>query len=158
MSLSDYTKLLRALHGGVTPLEIQEATGISCAVIGEIETKYRRVGDDDAMLSTLATYFGVPLDELQRHREWYRKRLTAFLAEARSNGKPIRLFLTNGEQLVGVVVNADKMVIRLRLLSKDAEDVELMVQRHAVDHWEPVSSPEPSLEQVEAAILHGSNV
>src|SRR5688500_19275233 len=101
MSLSDYIRYLRALRGGLTPWEIAEATGLSAGAIHLLEVKHRRVGDDDAILEKLAEYFGVPLEEMTRRREAYRKRLATFLDERTRDARPITLRLESGELLSG---------------------------------------------------------
>jgi sRNA-binding regulator protein Hfq len=132
MSLSDYMKMLRARQGGVTPLEIQEVTGIPVHEINYIEMKHRRIGDDDEMLARLAAYFKVPLEQLQWHRERYRKRLTAVLYQRQDSGDPITLKLESGHELSGAVNWFDRSVVALS--QEGAETI--VVERHAVLDWE----------------------
>ena len=132
MSLSDYIKLLRARKGGVTPLEMQEVTHIPVHEINYIEMKHRRIGEDDEMLARLAAYFDVPLEQLQWHRERYRKRLTAVLYQRQDSGEPITLKLESGHELSGTVNWFDRAVVALA--QEGAE--QLVIERHAVADWE----------------------
>jgi hypothetical protein len=101
MSLSDYIKYQRALKGGLTPWEIAEGSGVPAREVHLIEVKHRRMGEDDAILEHLASYFGVPLGELTSRREAYRKRLTYFLEECRRDSMPVELKLESGEIVGG---------------------------------------------------------
>src|SRR5215216_6164134 len=103
MSLSDYLKFMRAMKGGVTPWEIADATGVPSKEIHLLEVKHRRMGDEDAMLAKLAEYFAVPLEELTRRRDGFRKRLTGFIADRQRTGEPVTLVLESGEALRGVI-------------------------------------------------------
>ena len=104
MSLSDYIKYLRARHGGDTPWEIAEASGVPAGAIHLLEVKHRRVGEDDEQLQKLASFFKVPVEELTTRREAYRKRLTFFLEELNSTDTPITLKLENGEEMEGTLL------------------------------------------------------
>ena len=97
MSLSDYIKYQRALKGGLTPWEIAEGSGVPARDVHLIEVKHRRMGEDDAMLEQLASYFGVPAQDLTDRREAYRKRLTFFLDESKHDSSPVELKLESGE-------------------------------------------------------------
>lgn len=132
MSLSDHMKLLRARKGGATPLEMQEATGVPVHEINYIEMKHRRIGEDDEMLGKLAAYFDVPLEQLQWHRERYRKRLTAVLYQRQDSGEPITLKLESSHELSGTVNWFDRSVVALA--QDGAEPV--VVERHTVVDWE----------------------
>ena len=133
MSLSDYVKLLRAYNAGVTPNEIEEAVGVPAATVTYIERKYRRVGEDDEVLAKLADYFHVPLAELQRRRNSFRKRLTAFLTERAARKTPVRFALHGGAELRGTVTWSDREAIGLDLSDGSGE---VIVYRHAVEQWE----------------------
>lgn len=141
MSLSDYMKLLRARHGGVTPREIQEVTGVPLHEINYIEMKHRRIGEDDEILAKLAAYFGVPLEQLQWHRERYRKKLTAALYKHQDGGEPITLKLESGHQISGPISWFDRAVVAL---AQDGQEP-IIVERHAVVDWEEVDKPPPHL-------------
>lgn len=104
MSLSDYIKYLRARHGGDTPWEIAEASGVPAGAIHLIEVKHRRVGEDDEQLEKLAAFFNIPVEELTRRREAYRKRLAFFLDQMSGSDTPIHLKLEHGEELEGKVL------------------------------------------------------
>ncbi len=132
MSLSDHMKLLRARHGGVTPLEMQEVTGVPMHEVNLIEMKHRRIGEDDEMLGKLAAYFSVPLEQLQWHRERYRKKLTAALYERQDGGEPITLKLESGHQLSGPVSWFDRTAVALAQEGQEP----IVVERHAVVDWE----------------------
>ncbi len=130
MSLSDHLKLLRARKGGVGPMEIEAATGVTAHAINYIEIKHRRVGEDDEMLGKLAAYFGTTLEELQHHREHFRKKLTAALYIHQDSGEPITLKLESGHELSGVVDWFDRTAIALRDVAEPH-----IVERHAVVDW-----------------------
>src|SRR5579859_5417921 len=101
MSLSDYIQYQRALKGGLTPWEIAEGSGVPAREVHLIEVKHRRMGEDDALLERLATYFGVPMPDLLGRREAYRKRLTYFLEESKHDSVPVELKLESGEVIGG---------------------------------------------------------
>ncbi|HVF98802.1 MAG TPA: helix-turn-helix transcriptional regulator [Chloroflexia bacterium] len=103
MSLSDYIKYLRAVKGGVTPWEIAEASGVPASEVHLIEVKHRRVGEDDEILSKLAGYFGVPLEDLTARRESYRKMLTQFLEDSKRKESQVTLTLESGEAVSGKI-------------------------------------------------------
>ena len=132
MSLGDYLRYLRAMRGGVTPLEIMEETGIPPRILTQIEQRYREMGDDET-LEKLAAYYEVPVEELHWRRGRSRKALIAFLARARNEGHVVRLRLrAPQEEFVGRVVWDDLGAVELRL----AGGGNVVVQRHAVDDWE----------------------
>ena len=103
MSLSDYIKYLRAANGGMTPWEIAEGSGVSAREIHLLEVKHRRIGENDEMLKRLSAFFNVPLAELTRRRDAYRKRLTAFLEDSQQQSAPVALRLESGEVVEGYV-------------------------------------------------------
>jgi len=130
MSVGDYLRYLRARKGGVTPWEIQEATGVPCGVYGHMEQRYRELGDEET-LQKLATYFGVPVEELTRRKPKYRKLLSGALEAAKQGGIPIRLILRSGHEFTGCVEWWDLGAALLKL----DDGSEIVVQRHIVDDW-----------------------
>jgi transcriptional regulator with XRE-family HTH domain len=154
MSLSDYIKYLRALRGGVTPREIEQDYGIPARDVHLIEVKHRRVGEDDALLQKLADYFGVPVAELARRREAYRKRLTYFLDEHKKSSVPVVLMLENGEELAGTVAWYSREAVALAAPEEGEDGVmgggrPYIVQRAWIADWRPADSPNW---QVESAV------
>lgn len=139
MSLGDYLRLLRARKGGVTPMEIEDATGLTPGLYRQMEQRYRAVGDD-ASLASLAEYFGVPIEDLSWRLEWPRKSLSRALVAATRTDEPLTLFLWNGEQLTGHVAWWDLGATELLL----EEGRRIVVQRHAVERWDP-RGPEPEI-------------
>lgn len=142
MSLSDYLKYLRARKGGVTPWEIAEATGVPAAGVYLIEVKHRRVGEDNAVLDRLATYFEVPVEEFTTRRESYRKLLTQFLDESRQQAAKIMLRLESGEELAGTVAWYSREAVALTPFSDHADETEAtaadpyIVQRSWIAGWQ----------------------
>ncbi len=141
MSLSDYIKYLRATHGGGTPWEIAEASGVPAGAIHLLEVKHRRVGEDDEQLGKLAAFFNVPLEELTRRREAYRKRLAFFLEEAISGEKPVALKLEDGEELEGTILWYAREALAIAP-ANDAQGVPYIVQRSWVADWRTADSPQ----------------
>ncbi len=134
MSLGDYLRYLRAVHGGESTLEIANKLGLpSPWPINEIEQRYRDCGDSE-LVSKLADYYGVPVEELQWRRRRSRKALTAFLSEAEEEEHTITLILRNEERLIGTVEWFDMGAILLK--PQDDEQRDIIVQRHIVDDWE----------------------
>src|SRR5574338_630009 len=103
MSLSDFIKYQRAVKGGLTPWEIAEGSGVPAREIHLMEVKHRRVGESDAELEQLAQFFGVPVEDLARRREAYRKRLTSFLEEHQARAEAVTLKLEDGEEITGKI-------------------------------------------------------
>lgn len=135
MSLGDELRYLRARHGGPSYLEIEEATGIPTATLRDLEQRYRRVGEDDQVLARLAAYYGVELEELQFHRERYRKALSAVLLQSLEEGGVFDFELRDGQTLSGKVRWWD-----LGAFGLDTGDGEIIVvQRHAVIDWRKVN-------------------
>lgn len=132
MSLGDELRYLRAFHGGLTHWEVEDAAGVPRGTLRGLEQRYRRVGEDDEVLARLAAYYGVPLEDLQFHRERYRKALSAYLYRAQESGQTARFRLRTGERVSGQVRWWD-----LGAFGLEAEGEELtVVQRHAVVDWE----------------------
>ena len=137
MSLSDYVKYLRAVKGGLTPWEIAEGSGVPAREVHLIEVKHRRMGEDDA-LGRLASFFGVPVEDLTRRREAYRKRLTRFLEESREHESGVALKLESGEELEGAVAWYSREAVAL---APSGEDHPYIVQRGWIADWRPLESP-----------------
>jgi len=132
MSLGDELRYLRALRGGPDHWTVEDGAGIPRGTLWQLELRYRRVGEDDEVLSRLAAYYGVPLERLQFHRERYRKALSAYLHRAQESGQVARFRLRTGETLAGWVRWWD-----LAAFGLEVEDGTLtVVQRHAVIDWE----------------------
>ncbi len=135
MSLGDELRYQRALHGGGDLAKIEDEIGLEHGALRYIEQRYRRVGDDDETLAKIAAYYDVPFDELQFHRERYRKALSAYLHQAMEEKTPAHFDLRTGERLSGRVQWWDLGAFGLR--PSDGEDAPLVVvQRHAVLDWE----------------------
>ncbi len=133
MSLGDYLRLLRALRGGPTCLEVGLGAGLSAPnLVAQIERRYREIGDDKT-IERLAAYFQVPVEDLRRYQGRYRKALSVFLDEAWRSGRPVRVSIWTGETLTGRVVNWDMAAFGL---APSDGSPEILVQRHAVDDWE----------------------
>jgi len=134
MSLSDYVKLMRAVKGGVTPWEIAEATGIPSKEVHLLEVKHRRMGEDDAMLEKLAGYFEVPVDDLARRRDQFRKRLTSFAVERQRTQEHVTFELETGESFSGVIVWFAREAIAVQP-DGGPEDVPVVLQRAMIADW-----------------------
>lgn len=130
MSTGDYVRHLRALKGGPTPWDIEQATGVPSGTYRQIEQRYRAVGAEEE-LTKLAEYFGVPAEELLSRQQWTRKELSAFLVEATEQERPVRLELRTGETFVGRVLWSDLGAALLRL----EDGREIVLQRHMIDRW-----------------------
>lgn len=138
MSLGDRLRMLRAQRGGITPAEIEAALPeLPKGRYRFIEQRYRAVGDDDT-IRLLAEYFGVPFEDLRWRLEWPRKALSRALVHAAREHLPITLHLTNGSSITGEVNWWDLGAAEIRASSGD-----IVVQRHAVERWEPLA-PEPA--------------
>ncbi len=136
MSLSDYIKYQRAVKGGLTPWEIAEGSGVSSRDVHLLEVKHRRMGEDDAMLQKLADYFGVPLTELTRRREAYRKRLISFLDEYIEDNRAIVIKLESGEEVDGIVTWYSREALALRPAGAPADTTDLcIIQRAWISDW-----------------------
>ncbi|HKP52576.1 MAG TPA: helix-turn-helix transcriptional regulator [Chloroflexia bacterium] len=140
MSLSDYIKYLRAKHGGDTPWEIAEASGVPAGAIHLIEVKHRRVGEEDEQLKKLASFFNVPIEELTSRREAYRKRLTFFLEELGGSDTPICLKLESGEELEGVLLWYARESLALTP-ANDPSGEPYIVQRGWIADWRKAANP-----------------
>ncbi|NLE75844.1 MAG: hypothetical protein GX605_03705 [Chloroflexi bacterium] len=136
MSLGDFLRYLRAVHGAPTPWEMAEQGGIAAGEYRMIEQCYRVVGSD-ATLERLAAYFQVPVDELRWRRALSRKLFSAALEQAQKHEQPMTLVLRSGDRLVGRVERFDYGVVLLR---RNDGLGEVMVQRHMVDRWESAAS------------------
>ena len=146
MSLGDYLRLLRARKGGVTPLEIEAATGLAPGLYRYMEQRYRAVGDDDS-IQVLADFYEVPFDDLRWRLDWPRKELNRALVAAARSKTPITLHLWNGRSLTGHVAWWDLGAVGLSIgsgslsptpeASPSGSGSLHVVQRHAVERWEP---------------------
>lgn len=133
MSLSDYMKFMRAVKGGVTPWEIADATGVPSKEVHLLEVKHRRMGDDDAMLAKLAEYFEVPVAELTRRRDAFRKRLTGFVADRQRGNEPVTFVLESGERLQGTIAWFGREAIALQPADHGHP---LIIQRAVIAEWQ----------------------
>jgi hypothetical protein len=133
MSMGDYVKYLRAVRGGVTPSEIEEATGIPFSQINVIEYKFAPVFDDPDLLSKLAAYFQVPVEELGRRATRTRKLLTRFLAEHAASTLRVHFTLAGGARVIGQVMWWDRSAVGLRL---DGDAGDAVVYRHSIQIYE----------------------
>lgn len=131
MSLGDELRYLRAKAGGITPDEIQEATGISASLYCMLEQRYREIGDDETV-EKLAAYFNADAEALKRARSRSRKALTQHLAQALESETPLQLHLRTGETLSGRLAWWDLGALGLE--SGDGGPL-IVVQRHAVVDW-----------------------
>jgi hypothetical protein len=133
MSLGDYLRYLRALKGGMTPWDIEAATGVPSGMYRQMEQRYRAIGDDES-LAALAAYFEVPVEELLWRREKSRKALSNDLAGACTSGATVTLKLRMPElTFTGRVIWWDMGAVLLELSDGSGE---VVVQRHVVDDWE----------------------
>jgi len=131
VSLGDYLRYLRAMKGGPTPWDIQEATGVPSGLYRQMEQRYRAMGDEETLVR-LAAYFDVPVEELRWRYDWPRKLLSKALVEAQEEGRPIRLHLRTGETFEGRVEWWDLGATLLTLTNGE----QVVVQRHVVETWE----------------------
>jgi sRNA-binding regulator protein Hfq len=143
MSLGDKLRLLRAQRDGVTPAEIEAALPeLPKGLYRYMEQRYRAVGDDHT-IQMLADYFGVPFEDLRWRLDWPRKGLNHALFQAEAEGHPITLELSTGETVTGKVKWWD-----LGATEIETADRNVVVQRHAVEKWDP-RAPEPAQESGE---------
>lgn len=132
MSLGDKLRLLRAQRGGITPLDIETALpDLPKGIYRQMEQRYRAVGDD-ASIRLLADYYGVPFEDLRWRLDWPRKALSRACVHVMETDAPISLSLWHGKTVTGRVKWWDLGAIGLA-----ADEGELVVQRHAVERWEP---------------------
>jgi transcriptional regulator with XRE-family HTH domain len=131
MSLGDELRILRAKAGGLTPLEIEEATGVDAGLYCQLEQRYREMGNDET-LDKLADYFGCDPELLKRARFRSRKALSQHLDAARRDGQPVQLHLRTGEILSGRVTWWDLGAVGL---SPESDGPLTVIQRHAVVDW-----------------------
>jgi len=146
MSSGDYLRFLRGRKGGPDLATVSAASGVPNSLLREIEQRYRRVGDAEA-LTRLAAYYEVPPEELLWRHEWPRKGLTAALYAAQRDHTPIRLFLRTGQTLEGKVVWWDLGAT----LIETEDGQQKVVQRHMVDRWDPRVEWEEEDEESESA-------
>jgi sRNA-binding regulator protein Hfq len=132
MSLSDYLRLLRAKHGGITPWDIENATGLTKGLYRQMEQRYRAMGDDET-IGILAGFYGVPFTELRWRLDWPRKILSRSLLATALDQSPLTLYLWNGQVVTGKVMWWDLGAVALDTGSGEP----LIVQRHSVERWSP---------------------
>ena len=133
MSLGDYLRLLRAKAGGITPFEIEAATELPRGSYRLMEQRYRAIGDD-ATVRMLADFYVVPFDDLRWRLDWPRKALSRSLVAAMRQQSTVTLYLWNGQTVTGRVKWWDLGALGLETDSGHL----LVVQRHAVERWEPL--------------------
>lgn len=132
MSLGDKLRMLRAQHGGITPLDIEAALPeLTKGIYRQMEQRYRAVGDD-ASIRLLADYYGVPFEDLRWRQDWPRKALNRALVHCENEGLPITLHLWNGQTVTGRVKWWDLGAVELVTAEGD-----IVVQRHAAERWDP---------------------
>jgi uncharacterized protein YijF (DUF1287 family) len=133
MSLSDHLRYLRALNGGPSNADLQQALGDEdTSLYFAIEQRYRDVSTDE-IIPKIAAYYRVPVEELHWHRARSRKALALHVHAAIQNHDLVALRLRNGETLIGHPVWWDLAAIGLQPIGE--EDL-IVVQRHAVIDWE----------------------
>ena len=132
MSLGDHLRFLRAQRSESGINAIAETLGpVDARKVREIEQRYRDSSDED-VVHKLASYYGVPVEELMWHRARSRRGLSDYLLAVSSENRAAELRLRTGDVLTGRVVWWDLAAIGLRA----AEDQPLIViQRHAVVDW-----------------------
>lgn len=135
MSTGDYLRYLRAMKGGPTPQEVEEATGVKAGDYRQMEQRYRAIGSEEE-LASLAAYYQVSAEELTSRVQWTRKALSAALVEAVEQDAPIRLEMRSGHTVTGKVQWSD-LGSALLLLDNGQE---MVVQRHMVERWQLVEA------------------
>ncbi len=144
MSLGDYLRLLRGRRGGITPWDIESATALPKGLYRQMEQRYRAIGDDEA-IRILAEFYGLPFEDLRWRFDWPRKALSRALVAASSSETPITLFLWDGQVVTGKVAWWD-----LGAVGVDTGDARLLiVQRHAVERWDPRAAEDASAEDAD---------
>lgn len=139
MSLGDMLRMLRARSGGITPLEIEEALpDLPKGIYRQMEQRYRAVGDDES-IRLLADYYNVPFEHLRWRLDWPRKALSRALVHAVANDAPLALHLWNGQVVTGRVKWWDLGALEMEIAGGEL----LVIQRHAVERWDP-RAPEPA--------------
>lgn len=134
MSLGDRLRLLRAQRGGISPVEIEDALpDLPKGLYRSIEQRYRALGDD-ASIAMLASYYGVPFEDLRWRLDWPRKALSRALVHAIKSDLPITLELSSGGSVTGKVAWWD-----LGAAAIETDGGEVVVQRHAVERWDPLA-------------------
>ncbi len=139
MSLGDYLRLLRARRGGITPWDIEAATELPKGLYRQIEQRYRAVGDDES-IRILADFYGLPFEDLRWRLDWPRKLLSRALLTAQQNHEAITLYMWDGSVHSGAIRWWDLGAVGLA--PEDGAGDVLVLQRHAVQRWDP-RGPEP---------------
>jgi hypothetical protein len=133
MSLGDELRYLRAVRGGGNLAEIEQEIGLEPGTLRFMEQRYRRVGEDEAILARIAAYYEVPVERLAWHRERYRKALSAYLHQSQESKALARFELRTGETLAGKVEWWDLGAFGL---NPEGGGPLVIVQRHSVLDWE----------------------
>ncbi len=136
MSNNDYFRYLRAVNGGISFLEVSEATGVPGSFLRQLEQRYRPMYDEDA-LHKLAAFYGVPWAEVTWRQPWSRRALTFFLRKVVETGALSQFELASGETFVGTVRWFDLGAL---LLARE-DGTEVVVQRHTVERWSLAGEP-----------------
>ncbi len=139
MSLGDYLRLQRARRGGITPWDIEAATQLPKGLYRQIEQRYRAMGDEES-IRILAEFYEVPFEDLRWRLDWPRKALSRSLVAVQRDNSPITLELWDGSSITGHIRWWDLGAIGLE--PAGAEGNVLVVQRHAVERWDPRIEPE----------------
>lgn len=133
MSLGDMLRLLRARRDGITPVDIEEALpALPKGLYRQMEQRYRAVGDDET-IQLLAGYYDVPFEDLRWRLDWPRKALSRACVHVMQHDASLTLTLWNGQTVTGRVKWWDLGALGLEL----ADGQPLVIQRHAVERWEP---------------------
>jgi hypothetical protein len=140
MSLGDYLRLQRARKGGITPWDIEAVTNLPKGLYRQIEQRYRAMGDDES-IRILADYYGVPFEDLRWRLDWPRKSLSRTLVAAQRDSTPITLHTWDGGSISGRVRWWDLGAVGIS--PEDDQGKLVVVQRHAVERWDPRIEPEP---------------
>ena len=131
MTLSDLLAYLRARKGGAFYSDVAEATGIPTLHLVRAERTFTVPDLTRDELERLASYFGVPAEDLQAARLQARGDLTSYLAKREKTSAPARLELQGGATVSGPVVWRDRHAVALR----QPDDSVLVVYRSSVERW-----------------------
>lgn len=146
MSLGDYLRLRRAQRGGITPLDIETALPeLTKGCYRQIEQRYRAVGDDES-IRLIAGFYDMPFEELRWRLDWPRKALSRALVQALIQETSITLYLWNHQVVAGQVKWWDLGAVEL-----ETPDGPLVVQRHAIERWDPRAPEDAAAETVSSS-------
>jgi hypothetical protein len=84
------------------------------------------------MLSKLAQYFEVPVEELTRRRDSFRKRLTGFIADRQRTLEPVTFVLESGEAVHGTIAWFGREAVALQM---DDDGHPIVIQRAMIAEW-----------------------